>query len=113
MDDNPLFQDGDLLYRGIIIREIPEISDFYTLSNGTIPVQPIFLCGQNAVALGWGQMPKPTERREDDYGFLIGRGVEAVWGIGKVFKKRDPESSTTALIQWGIVTIFVAAPADL
>ena len=113
MDDNPLFQDGDLLYRGIIIREIPEISDFYTISNGTINTQPIFLCGQNAVALGWGQMPKPTERREDDYGFLIGRGVEAVWGIGKVFKKRDPESSTTALVQWGLVTIFVAAPPDL
>ena len=53
----------------------------------------MFLCGQNAIAVGWGQTPKPTQRSEDDYGFLIGRGVEAVWGVGKVFKKRDPESA--------------------
>jgi hypothetical protein len=117
MDDNPLFQDGDLLYRGVIVREIPEISDFYTLVNagsgGTTNVQPMFFCGQNAVALGWGQAPKPTERNEDDYGFLIGRGVEAVWGVGKVFKKRDPESVTAQLIQWGMVTVFVAAAPDI
>jgi hypothetical protein len=116
MDRNPLFQDGDLLYRGIIVREIPEISDFYTLvgagTGGTNNVQPMFMCGQNAVALGWGQAPKPTERNEDDYGFLIGRGVESVYGVGKVFKKRDPESSTVNLIQWGMVTIFVAAQPD-
>jgi len=115
IDKNPLFADGDLQYRGIIIREVPEISDYCTIPGGTPAAnkQAMFLCGQNAVAVGWGQTPKPTQRSEDDYGFLIGRGVEAVWGVGKVFKKRDPESSTAALLQWGIVTIFVAAPPDL
>lgn len=112
MDDNPLFQDGDLLYRGVIIREIPEISDYATLptaGNGGTQVQAMFLCGQGAMAVGWGQMPKPTERQEDDYGFLIGRGVEAVWGIGKIFRKI---SSTSYLVQHGVVTIWVSAPAD-
>ena len=33
MDQNPLFQDGDLLYRGVIIREVPEIDDFCTLPD--------------------------------------------------------------------------------
>jgi hypothetical protein len=115
IDKNPLFADGDLQYRGIIIREVPEISDFCTIPGvgaALVNAQAMFLCGQNAVAVGWGQTPKPTQRAEDDYGFLIGRGVEAVWGVGKVFKKRDPESSTVNLIQWGIVTIFVAAPPD-
>lgn len=116
MDKNPLFQDGDLLYRGIIIREVPEIDEFCTLpdagAGGTVDVAPIFLCGQNAIALGWGQMPKPTERREDDYGMLIGRGVESVYGVGKVFTKRDPSASSSDLIQWGIVTIFVASEPD-
>ncbi len=116
MDKNPLFQDGDLLYRGIIIREIPEIDDFCTLPNagagGTVDVAATFLCGQNAVALGWGQMPRPTERREDDYGMLIGRGVESVYGVGKVFTKRDPTVPNSDLIQWGIVTIFVASEPD-
>lgn len=116
MDNNPLFQDGDLLYRGIIIREIPEIDEFCKLpdagAGGTVDVAPIFLCGQNALALGWGQMPKPTERREDDYGMLIGRGVESVYGLGKVFTKRDPNAAVAELVQWGMVTIFVASEPD-
>jgi uncharacterized protein DUF4043 len=115
MNDNPLFQDGDLLYRGIIIREIPEIDDFCTLvdkgATGT-DLAPIFLCGQNAVALGWGQMPKPTERAEDDYGMIIGRGVESVYGVGKVFTARDPDAATRELVQWGMVTLFVASEPD-
>lgn len=117
MDKNPLFQDGDLLYRGIIIREIPEIDDFCTLvdagAGAAVDVAPIFLCGQNAIALGWGQMPAPTERKEDDYGMLIGRGVESVYGVGKVFTKRDPTVPNSDLVQWGIVTIFVASEPDV
>jgi hypothetical protein len=118
MDDNPIFQDGDLLYRGVIIREVPEIDDYCTLvdagATSTVDVAPIFVCGRNAVAVGWGQMPRPTERAEDDYGFLNGRGVESVYGVGKVYTKRDPEASaaTTQLIQWGVVTLFVASEPD-
>jgi hypothetical protein len=115
VEKNPLFQDGDLLFRGVIIREVPEITDFCTIAgagSGPIDVQPIFFCGQNALTVGWGQMPKPTERKEDDYGFLIGRGVESVYGVGKVFKKRDPEATVAQLVQWGVVTVFAAAVAD-
>jgi hypothetical protein len=115
LENNPIFADGDLQYRGVIVREVPEIDDFCTLVDAgatNADVAPIFLCGQNAIALGWGQMPKPTERAEDDYGFLIGRGVESVYGVGKVFTKRDPESSTTQLVQWGMVTVFVASEPD-
>lgn len=115
MDRNPLFQDGDLLYRGIIIREVPEIDEFATIPGagaGGIDVAPIFLCGQNALTVGWGQMPRPTERREDDYGFLIGRGVESVYGIGKVFTKRDPDSPSSGLVQWGVVQVYVASEPD-
>lgn len=115
IDRNPLFQDGDLMYRGIIIREIPEIDDFLTISGagaGSIDVAPVFLCGQNALAIAWGQMPRPTERKEDDYGFLIGRGVEMVYGIAKVFKKRDPDAASSTLVQWGMVTGFFASTPD-
>ena len=124
VDKNPLFQDGDLLWRGIIIREIPEMDDFLTIPGagaGTIDVAPIFLCGRNAVALAWGQMPRPTERKEDDYSFLIGRGIEAVYGVGKVFK-RNPGLSTGTysagtpsagkLVQWGVAQAFVASTQD-
>lgn len=118
VEKNPLFQDGDLLYRGIIIREIPEIDEFLMIPNAgagaTVDVAPSFMCGQNAMALAYGQMPRPTERKEDDYGFLIGRGVETVYGVGKVFRANPPNAPapTAKLQQWGVVTVFTASEPD-
>ncbi len=54
MERNPLFQDGDLIYNGVIIREMPEIPTF---TNGTIIVGMNFLCGQSAIAVAYGQDP--------------------------------------------------------
>lgn len=118
MDRNPLFQDGDLIVDGIIIREVPEISQYVTdvwttlLTAGasSARVEPVFLCGQQAAVLGWGQMAKPTFRKEDDYGFITGAGTEMAYGIGKMFKKHPMDG--TDLKQWGVVTAFVAAAAD-
>lgn len=116
VDRNPLFQDGDLLYRGTIIREVPEIDDLLLLpdvgAGGTVDVAPSFYCGQNAMALAWGQMPRPTERREDDYQFLIGRGVEMVYGVGKVFRADPSRGTNQKLKQWGVVSVFTAAEPD-
>lgn len=118
MDRNPLFQDGDLIVDGIIIREVPEISQYVTdvwttlLTAGasSARVEPVFLCGQQAAVLGWGQMAKPTFRKEDDYGFITGTGTEMAYGIGKMFKKHPMDGAD--LKQWGVVTGFVAAAAD-
>lgn len=115
---NPIFQDGDQLYDGVIVRQVPEISAFVTnvwtnlLTAGTTTsrVEPVFLCGQQAVVLGWGQMAKPTFRKEDDYGFITGTGVEMAYGIAKMFK-RHPQQGTT-LKQWGVATGFFNSAAD-
>lgn len=113
MDRNPIFVDGDLLYRGVIIREVPQMDTLRLPGVGAsgIAVSMGFMCGQNAVALAWGQMPRPTERREDDYQFLIGRGVESVYGIGKVFN-RVGTGASAKLVQWGVVTGFFADIPD-
>lgn len=110
---NPIFVDGDLLYNGVIIREIPELSIrlpvFYqTAGAAGIQIAPAFLCGQQAVAWCWGQMPQPTFRREDDYGFIRGVGIELCYGAAKVFKK----TLAGNLREWGIYTAFLAAVAD-
>jgi hypothetical protein len=118
VDTNPIFQDGDLIYDGVIIRQIPEISDYtttvwttlLTAGNGSTRVEPIFLCGQQAAVLAWGQMAKPTFRKEDDYGFITGTGTEMAYGTAKMFKKHPQDGSN--LVQWGIVTVFVSAAAD-
>jgi len=115
---NPLFQDGDQMYDGVIVRLVPEISNFVTsvwtnlLTAGTTSnrVEPVFLCGQQAVVMGWGQMAKPTFRKEDDYGFVTGTGIEMAYGVGKMFKKHP--MTGTALKQWGVATGFYSSAAD-
>jgi len=110
---NPIFVDGDLLYNGVIIREIPELSlrlpVFYTTAGNTgIQVAPAFLCGQCAVAWCWGEMPTPTFRKEDDYQFIRGVGIEMCYGVGKVAKL----NALGAFKDWGVYTGFFAAVAD-
>src|SRR4029077_9419786 len=64
--DNPLFQDGDQIYDGVIVRLVPEISRFVGTTANPGPwgaagggnlllagaasarVEPVFLCGQQA-----------------------------------------------------------------
>jgi N4-gp56 family major capsid protein len=118
MDKNPIFQDGDLIYNGVIIRQVPEISSYVTNVWTTLKtagassarVEPVFLCGQQALVLGWGQMAKPTFRKEDDYGFITGVGTEMAYGVAKLAKKHPMDGSN--LVQWGVVTVFVAAAED-
>jgi hypothetical protein len=139
VDSNPIFQDGDLLYNGVIIRKVPEISTavssdsggWATLVTGSVSgrVEPVFLCGQQSAVIGFGQMAKPTFRKEDDYQFITGTGIEMAYGVGKMFKKHamyipgtsvlntDATGNTggggvNSLVQWGVVTGFFSAVHD-
>jgi hypothetical protein len=110
---NPLFQDGDLLFNGMIFREIPEIDirapTFYaTAGAGGIPVSPAWLCGQAAMAWCWGRMPTPTFLKEDDYQFFRGAGVKMAYGIMKIAKK----DLAGLFKEWGVFTLFVSSPND-
>jgi len=117
-EGNPIWQDGDLMYDGVIIRKVPEISGYVTdvwtdLTTGgasSTRVEPVFLCGQQALAIAYGQMMKPTFRKEDDYGFIKGTGVECAYGVAKMFKKHPMDGSN--LKQWGVVTGFFSAALD-
>jgi hypothetical protein len=101
-----------VLYRGVIVREVPEIDTLAVKTAAgasSINVAPVFLCGQGALGFVWGQEPRPTERKEDDYGMLIGRGVEMAYGIAKIFRKIG---TTSYLKQHGVVTGYFASVDD-
>jgi hypothetical protein len=55
-------------------------------------------------------MVRPTFRKEDDYGFITGTGIETAYGVAKMFKKHP--MSGTNLVQWGVATGFFYAPTD-
>lgn len=118
MKNNPLFMDGDLLIDGIIIRKVPEISKYVTnvwtslitAGNSSSRVEPVFLCGQQAAVMAWGQMARPNNLDDTDYGFNKGQGIDMAYGVSKMFKKHPMGGSN--LKQWGVVTGFVSAAVD-
>lgn len=114
MANNPLFQDGDEQYRGVIAVEIPEIDDWVTNTWTSLAtagassnqVNPVFFCGQSAAIHAVLQRAKPTFRKEDDYGFIESAGIEMANGFAKTFKKYPKDG--TKLVQTGMVTGFFA-----
>lgn len=109
MKDNPIFQDGDLIYDGVIHREVPEIDDycstagFNAIGASSADVRPVFLSGAGSVGIAWGQEPTPRTDFIKDYGFRPGVAIEELLGVKKVNYNG---------IQNGFVTVFVAAGAD-
>jgi hypothetical protein len=109
MDDNPLFQDGDLILNGIIHREVPEIDDYCAAAGfdgigaSSADVRPVFLCGAGAVGVAWGQEPTPRTDKTRDYEFRPGVAIEELLGVRKINYNSK---------QNGLVTCFFAAAAD-
>jgi hypothetical protein len=112
--NNPIFHGGGLIYDGVIYLEIPEITQrllFPTGGTAGIAVEPVFLCGQGAIAYAMGQMPRPTTLEDGDYDFITGMGIEAQYGVGKI-AKASINDATNTLVDWGMVTGFVAGVAN-
>lgn len=111
MDDNPIFQDGDLIYDGIVHREVPEIDDVssagtYNLTAvgaSSADVRPVFLCGAQAVGIAWGQEPTPRTDTTKDYQFRPGVAIEELLGVKKL---------AFNTVQQGMVSCFFCAAAD-
>lgn len=115
---NPIFTGGALLKDGILYKEIPEITQRLLLKgagSGPVDVEPVFLCGQAAMAYAMGQMPRPTRLEDGDYDFVTGLGIEAQYGVGKIAKAplaAGASATVGSLVDWGMVTGFVAAPPN-
>jgi hypothetical protein len=112
---NPIFTGGALMYDGILYKNIPEITQRLILTGiggAGVDVEPYFLCGQAAIAYAMGQLPRPTTLEDGDYEFVTGLGIEAQYGLGKIAKAPlAVQGATTGdLVDWGMVTGFVAAP---
>ncbi len=125
VDSNPIFQDGDIIYDGIIFREIPEfeVARFSSSVNAettlvdvgasTTDVSVNFLCGCQALAYVNKEMPTPTSKKEDDYGFFSGVGIEMAHGIEKVrWANNTGGNLGTTYKDFGIVTAYFSAEPD-
>lgn len=102
--NNPLFVDGDLIWDGVIIKEVPEIPVITGVGAGgpAIDVGANFLCGSQAIGLAWAQRTRSVTETFD-YEVEFGVAVEEIRGVEKMSHNS---------IQNGIVTVYTAAVAD-
>jgi len=110
--DNPLFTGGDLLWDGVIVREIPEMTVVPGAgAGGTTDVAASFLCGAQAIGIAWAQRTKSTTNTRD-YGYFHGVGVQEMRGIGKLRFGTDAAVDQNKPVDAGVFTIWTTAVAD-
>lgn len=110
--DNPLFTGDSLVWDGMILRELPEITQLEaSLSSTGVRLEPVYLCGAQAVGIAWAQRTKSTTDT-DDYDFLHGAGVQEIRGIEKLRFGTAAGADTTTPKDHGIFTAFVSALSD-
>lgn len=102
VESNPLFQGGDLIYNGVIIREIPEIPVVDGVGAAGSTVAPYFLVGAQAVGMAWAQRPVSRTKKETDYDFEYGVAIEEARGVAKL---------GFGGVQHGMVSGWYSAPA--
>lgn len=100
--DNPLFRDGDLVWEGMIIREIVEIPVISGVGASSIDVAPNFVCGAQSMFVCWGRRTRAIQQ-DDDYGNINGVGVAEIRGV---------EKATFNSTQHGLLTLYTAGVAD-
>lgn len=109
--DNPLFTGGDLIYDGVIIREIPELPIIAGAGASSVDVAGAYLCGAQALGVAWAQRTR-TETQKLDYNWTMGVAIEEIRGIGKLRFGTHATVDDTNPKDAGIVTIFTASAAD-
>lgn len=104
MERNPIFQGGDLIYDGVIIREIPELTQ-YTAGTGSggVNTNLAFLCGLSAIAIAYGQDPNLISDTDEDYKFRPAVAIEELRGQKKISYSGR---------QYGVVELVHASVAD-
>jgi hypothetical protein len=105
-ESNPLFVGGDLIYDGLIIKEVPEIVSIGTVGASSANVLPSFLCGTQAVGYSIATRSRMIENVRD-YGAKQGAGVEMIDNISKLYFGSGATDTVTPK-QNGVVTIFTA-----
>ena len=110
--NNPLFTAGDILYDGLIIREVPELPVVADVgAGGTVDAAASYLCGAQAIGIAWAERTSVITN-ERDYGFSHGTGVMEIRGVAKMRFGTDAAVDGTKPVDHGVFTIWSAAEPD-
>ncbi|MES2295216.1 MAG: DUF4043 family protein [Pseudomonadota bacterium] len=107
MQASKLFEGGDLLWNGAIIKEVDDLPIYPNLGNSaTTEVTPVYLCGAQALSYALAKRWK-SATQEFDYGDKVGTAIESIYGIRKNLFGTGT-GDTDDLKDHGVVTGFFA-----
>lgn len=108
--DNPLFTGGDLLWDGLIIKEVEDIPVISGVGASGANVAPVYLTGAQALGIGWARRTT-SKTKTFDYDDKFGVAIEEIRGIAKL-TFGSGSSDTADQKDHGVVTGYFAAVAD-
>ena len=107
---NPLFKGADYVYENILVVEVEDIGVISGVGAAGIDVAPAYLCGAQAIAMGWSKRPQTITEKfdyEDKEGVAIRQWME----IAKI-TFGSGAGDTDDLKDHGVLTGYFAAVAD-
>jgi len=109
-ENSRLFEGGDILWDGVIVKEIEEIGILSGVGASSINVGPAYFCGAQALGYAVAERWKSAEELFD-YGRKKGCAIMEMGGIEKL-TFGSGSGDTDDLKDHGVVTGFFAAVAD-
>ncbi|MEM8615486.1 MAG: DUF4043 family protein [Pseudomonadota bacterium] len=109
-ENSRLFKGGDLLWDGVIIKEIEDIGIISGVGAASADIGPAYLCGAQAVGYGVAERWKSVEETFD-YGRKKGCAIMEMGGFEKMTFGTGTDD-TDDQKDHGIVTGYFAAVAD-
>lgn len=110
MQASKLFEGGDIMWNGCIVKEIDNMPVYLNLgASGTTEVTPVYLCGAQALAVAYAKRWK-TVTEVFDYGDKHGVAVEGIIGVRKIIFGSG-SGDTDDLKDHGVVTGYFATTA--
>lgn len=106
-----LFEGGDLMFRGVIVKELLDMPVYAGVGAAAIDVAPVYLLGAQAIGIAVARRWK-TITKEFDYGDKFGTALDAIDGYAKLRFGTDGSSDTGNTKDNGVVTGYAAAVAD-
>ncbi len=110
MQNIKLFEGGDIEWNGMIVKEIDDIAVDAAAGAAGIDLEPVYLCGAQAIGHGWAKRWE-SKTEEFDYGDKHGVAMRGWYGVEKL-QFGSGAGDTDDLKDHGVCTGWVAAVAD-
>lgn len=107
MQASKLFEGGDILWNGTIVKETDNLPVYANLgASATTEVTPVYLLGAQAVAVAYAKRWRSITE-EFDYGDKYGVAIDGIYGVEKT-RFGTGATDTDDLKDHGVVTGFFA-----